>query len=195
MELFQQQMAQEQRHRQQLDAMMHLVKSLDKSVRSTPSTSTTLTFVAFDSTSELWKDYWSRFNTFVKVRAVPEGQPAQVFLTNQSANMYKLQSNQSAPNSAAKQVNDLTKEEIADFSKYQFDPMYFIVRERFKFSGEMQLKHGENVQELAARITRDAATRDFSSITDPLDEALRTRFTCSVNNEAVMNALFKRLTN
>jgi len=36
-----------------------------------------------------------------------------------------------------------------------------------------------------------AATCDFASIADPLDEALRTRFICLVNNEAVLKALFK----
>ena len=34
-------------------------------------------------------------------------------------------------------------------------------------------------------------TCDFPSIRDPLDEAMRTRFMCSVNNEAVLKALFK----
>ena len=34
-------------------------------------------------------------------------------------------------------------------------------------------------------------TCDFASIKDPLDEALRTRFICSINNEAVLKALFK----
>ena len=31
----------------------------------------------------------------------------------------------------------------------------------------------------------------FASIKDPQDEALRSRFICSVNNEAVLKALFK----
>ena len=34
-------------------------------------------------------------------------------------------------------------------------------------------------------------TCDFRSIKDPLDEALRARFICSVDNEAVLKALFK----
>ena len=55
----------------------------------------------------------------------------------------------------------------------------------------MQRKPGETVQELAARIRKDAATCDFLSIKDPQDEALRQRFICSVNNEDVMEALFK----
>ena len=38
---------------------------------------------------------------------------------------------------------------------------------------------------------QDAVTCDFQSIRDPLDEALRTRFISSVDNEAVLKALFK----
>ena len=56
----------------------------------------------------------------------------------------------------------------------------------------MDRKPGETVHELAARIRHNAVTCDFPSISDPLDEAMRTRFMCSVNNEAVYKALFKR---
>ena len=55
----------------------------------------------------------------------------------------------------------------------------------------MERKPGVTIQELAARIRQDATTCAFIDITDPLDEALRTRFICSVNNEAVLKALFK----
>ena len=70
--------------------------------------------------------------------------------------------------------------------KEQFDPKLFVVRERFKFWSDMQRKPGETLQELAARIRQDAATCDFPSIKDPQDEALRQRFICPVNNEAVL---------
>ena len=55
----------------------------------------------------------------------------------------------------------------------------------------MDRKPGEKVQELVARIRQDAVTCDFPSIQDPLDEAMRTKFICSVNNEAILKALFK----
>ena len=55
----------------------------------------------------------------------------------------------------------------------------------------MQRKPGETIQELAARIRQDATTCAFIDITDLLDEPLRTIFICSVNNEAVLKALFK----
>ncbi|KAG8231671.1 hypothetical protein J437_LFUL007445 [Ladona fulva] len=55
----------------------------------------------------------------------------------------------------------------------------------------MQCKTGESIQELAARIHQDTAKCDFSSIRDLQDEAMQTRFLCSVNNEVVLKALFK----
>ena len=82
-------------------------------------------------------------------------------------------------------------EEIEDYMKSQFDPTLYIVRERYKFWADLKRKPGESVHELAARIRQDAVTCDFAKITDPLDEALRTRFICSVNNEAVLKALFR----
>ena len=75
--------------------------------------------------------------------------------------------------------------------KNEFDAKRFIVRERFEYSSDMQCKPGETVLELAARIRQAAAISDFSATEDPLDEALRTHFLCSINNEAVLKALFK----
>nr|CAB3263167.1 uncharacterized protein LOC104265771 [Phallusia mammillata] len=116
---------------------------------------------------------------------------AQVFLTNQTPVTYKLLSNLAGQSSPVKTVNDLSIKEIEGFMKEQFDPKRFVIRERFKFWSNMQRKPGETVQELAARIRHDAGTCDFPSIKDPLDEALRTRFICSIGNEAVLKAIFK----
>jgi hypothetical protein len=124
----------------------------------------------------------------ITANSFPENRKAQVFLTSQSPSLYKQRSNLATP---AKDINKLTIDEITDFMKDQYDPRRFIVRERFKFWSEMQQKPGETLQELASRIRHDAATCDFTSITDPQDEALRQRFICSVNNEAVLKSLFK----
>ena len=136
-------------------------------------------------------DYWARFQTFIGANSVPVVKQAQVFLTNQSRVNYKLLSNLASQQSPPKDINDLTLDEIAGFMKGQFDPARYIVRERFKFWSAMDRKPGETVHELAARIRHDAVTCDFPAIHDPLDEAMRTRFMCSVNNEAVLKALFK----
>uniref|UniRef100_A0A0L8GAJ4 Uncharacterized protein n=1 Tax=Octopus bimaculoides TaxID=37653 RepID=A0A0L8GAJ4_OCTBM len=116
---------------------------------------------------------------------------AQVFLTNQTATVYKQLTNLATQQNPPKDINNLIMDEIVDFMKEQFDPKLFIVRERFKFWSDMQRKPGETLQELAARIRQDTATCDFPAITNPKDEALRQRFICSVNNEAVLKALFK----
>ena len=75
--------------------------------------------------------------------------------------------------------------------KGQFDPTRYVVRERFKYWSSMSRMPGESIQELAAQIRHDAVTCNFPAIRDPLDEAMRTRFMCSVSNEAVVKALFK----
>nr|KAG5710284.1 hypothetical protein BaRGS_009000 [Batillaria attramentaria] len=140
---------------------------------------------------ELWPDYWSRFCTFLVANAVPDDRKAQVFLTNQTPAVYKQLANLAAQQNPKTDINSLTMDQIVEFMKEQFDPKLFIVRERFKFWSNMERKPGETLQELAARIRQDAATCDFPSILDPQDEALRQRFICSVNNEAVLKALFK----
>jgi len=185
----------EQAERQQADmkAMLQLLAKPAPSgqVLPTASTSATPTFSPVDFTSELWKDYWSRFLTFTRAHAVPDDTQAQVFLTNQSSTVYKLLSNLAAQETAPREINDLTMDQIVAYMKVQFDPTRFVVRERFKFWTSMQRRPGASIQELAARIRQAAAMCDFASIADPLDEALRTRFICSVNNEAVLMALFK----
>ena len=148
-------------------------------------------FAPFDPTSELWKDYRDRFNTFAGANSIPEGKIAQVFLTNQSATTYKLLSTLAGQQTPPQEINLLTMEEIQGFMDQQFDPRRFVVRGRFKFWSDMKRLPGEMIQELGARIRQDAATCNFTSIKDAQDEALRTRFICSVGNEAILKALFK----
>ena len=88
-------------------------------------------------------------------------------------------------------INSLTMKAIEEFMLEQFHPKRFVVRERYKFWAEIRRKPGETIQDLAARIRQDAVTCNFSSITNPQDEAMRTRFICSCENEAVLKALFK----
>ena len=47
----------------------------------------------------------------------------------------------------------------------------------------MKRKPGQTISELASRIRQDAATCDFQSIKDPLDEALRTNNAIRVAQE------------
>ena len=94
---------------------------------------TTPNFTPFDSTSELWMDYWSRFCTFVGEFSVFEDRQAQVSLTNQSPSVYKLLANLASQETPPKGINELTIEEILTFMKDQFNPRQFAVRKFLDF--------------------------------------------------------------
>ena len=184
---------QNKRHQEQMTMLQEQLKILQSSLNNprenvpTPMAS----FQPFDSTSELWTDYLARFRTFVTANSIPDNKQAQIFLTNQSNSVYKMLSNLAAQQQPVKSIHELTMNDIQTFMAEQFDPKRFVVRERFKFWSDMKRKPGETIPELASRIRQDAATCDFQSIKDPLDEALRTKFICSVDNEAVLKTLFK----
>ena len=149
------------------------------------------TFIAFEPSTELLKDYLARFKTFVSANSIPNTKQPQVFLTNQSATTYKLLCTLAGQFNPPKDVNELSFDEIVKMMEEQLDPKRFVVRERYKFWSDMSRKPGETVQELAARIRQQAATCDFTAIKDPQDESMRTKFICSIKNEAVIKALFK----
>ena len=184
---------QNKQHQEQMTMLQEQIKILQSSLNKprenvpTPMAS----FQPFDSTSELWTDYLARFRTFVTANSIPDNKQAQIFLTNQSNSVYKMLSNLAAQQQPVKSIHELTMNDIQTFMAEQFDPKRFVVRERFKFWSDMKRKPGETITELASRIRQDAATCDFQSIKDPLDEALRTKFICSVDNEAVLKTLFK----
>ena len=184
---------QNKQHQEQMTMLQEQLKILESSLNNprenvpTPMAS----FQPFDSTSELWTDYLARFRTFVTANSIPDNKQAQIFLTNQSNSVYKMLSNLAAQQQPVKSIHELTMNDIQTFMAEQFDPKRFVVRERFKFWSDMKRKPGETIPELASRIRQDAATCDFQSIKDPLDEALRTKFICSVDNEAVLKTLFK----
>ena len=185
--VFREQMVlQQEQHRQQMESLMALMKSSSGlGTKSVPS------FTPFDPSSELWTDYYARFNTFVEAHSVQENKRSHIFLTNQSPVTFKLLDNLAKQKSPPMDINSLTMKEIEEFMLEQFHPKRFVVRERYKFWAEIRRKPGETIQDLAARIRQDAVTCDFSSITNPQDEAMRTRFICSCENETVLKAPFK----
>ena len=86
--------AQENRYREQIDVMMQLIRNPERNEQATTITACAfLKFSEFDSGTELWTDYWARFNTFVEANSVPKERKAYVFLTNQSPVLYKLLTN------------------------------------------------------------------------------------------------------
>ena len=178
---------------QQREMHMRQIALLERHLKDIPLGSYRIDqkFQPFDSTSELWKDYWSCFQTFTEANSIPKDKQALVYLTNQSSEVYKLIDNYASQLTAPTTANKLTMEAIHGFMSQHDDPKRFVVRERFRFWSEIKRKLGETPHELAARVRQMATTCDFPSIKDPFDEAMRTCFLCVINNEAVLKAAFK----
>ena len=186
--------AQETRYQEQMATLINMFKETPKPdiKQIITAASTTPAFTAFDPTAELWTDYWACFETFTTANSIPEDKKSHVFLTNQTPSIYKLLSNLSSQQSPSKDIHSLTIKEIQDYMMDQFHPKRFVIRERHKFWSNISRKPNETITELAARIRQESVTCDFPSIKDPLNEALRTKFICAINNEAVLRAIFKQ---
>ncbi|GFN94727.1 transposon tf2-6 polyprotein [Plakobranchus ocellatus] len=168
-----------------MEALLAIVQQQSK------TTVTNTKFGEFDPSVELWTDYWARFESFTKANAIPDERRTESFLTNQSSAIYKLVMNLAQQQTPPRVINSHSMGEIAAHMAEQYNPKRFVARKRFKFWTKTARKPGESVNALAAHIRQEAATCDFASIKDPLDEAMRTRFVCSIHNEAIIKALFK----
>ena len=85
---------QERRHEEQIKVLREIIDKRSLSFGNEGTTPTTSTAVAtsnipaFDSSTELWSDYWSRFCTYSTAHSVPESKQPKVFLTNQTSTIY-----------------------------------------------------------------------------------------------------------
>ena len=110
----------QQQHQEQMTILQEQNKALVAALTtaSQPKDSGMIPkFTPFNTTEELWGDYWDRFCTFIQVHSIPEAKQAQVFLTNQTSVLYKLISGYASQLSPSKEVNQLT---------------IYVVRERYK---------------------------------------------------------------
>ena len=87
-------------------------------------------FQHFDSTSELWKDCWSRFQTFTEANSMRPEKQALVFLTNQSCEVYMLIDNYPSQLHTPTTANKLSMDDINEFMSQHYDPKRFVLGER-----------------------------------------------------------------
>ena len=152
------------------------------------SFATSTKFDSFNPTVELWKDYYNRFITFVKANNVPEDKIAQIFLTNQSTEMYATIRNLVEGKENGASIQDVSKEELFNLMSTCYDAKKYVVRERTRFWNESKKREGETSREFATRIVKLGATCDFDSIEHTRLEAFRTAFVAGHDNEAIVKA-------
>ena len=86
---------QSQQNQQQMEVLLETLKQMNANSGNSVGSTGTLpensvsavwhspysvpSFTAFNSTAELWTDYYSRFLTFIKAHSVPETRIAQIF--------------------------------------------------------------------------------------------------------------------
>ncbi|KII61549.1 hypothetical protein RF11_07127 [Thelohanellus kitauei] len=185
---------QEMRHESQIQMQMKFFDTLFNQVNSNLSESGLINYVfpPFSPSSEIWTTYLARFITFVEANSIPPERIPLVFLTNQSTEIFNKLQTVSLQFPSPKQPNNLTWEEICAIMSKNFDSYKFIAREKHRFYTGIRRQPGETPLELAARIREMAKSCNFPAIKDPLEEALKTAFVCSVSNETVLKAIFHK---
>ena len=116
-----------------LDALQQFGLTSATFEASPPSAAAIPSFSAFDPASELWTDYYLRFQTFLGAHSVPEDKRSQIFLTNQTNVVYKLLQKLATQQQPPVDINKLTMDDIVKFMSEQYDPKRFVLRERYKF--------------------------------------------------------------
>ena len=84
-------------------------------------------FEPFQPEKELFKEYPKRFETHMLVNSISEVKAAQVFLVNQTPDIYKTLETFSFQMSPPRKVNELVFEQIVAHMESTFNPMTFLV--------------------------------------------------------------------
>ena len=82
--------------REQFERLLLLVTGTPSTPVASTVSAVPPTFPPFDSTSELWTDYYALFYTFVGDHLIPEEKVIKVFLTNQSTSVSAVSESGSA---------------------------------------------------------------------------------------------------
>ena len=69
----------EEMHRQQMEKLIDCLARAPSGPVPVAPAARVPSFAPFDPSSELWKDYCARFDTFVRANSIPQEKTAQVF--------------------------------------------------------------------------------------------------------------------
>ena len=128
-----------------------------------------------------WKLHTQRFEHFAKANKIDDDQKKHLLLALMGAPTYKLLASLAAPT----KPGELTYEDVVDKLEAHFKPKPIIIAECFRFYKRNQ-ESGEKVANYLAELRRLAATCEFKTF---LNEALRDKFVCGLNSEAVQRRL------
>ncbi|XP_039629428.1 uncharacterized protein LOC120541637 [Polypterus senegalus] len=135
----------------------------------------------FDENVEQWTTYIERFETFALANDIGEDKLVPVLLTVIGRTTYGLLRSLLAP----EKPRDKTFDQIKAVLQQHFSPKPLVITERFRFHKRNQAE-GESVSQYVAVLKKLSEHCEFGAY---LEEALRDRFVCGLNNEAIQKRL------
>ncbi|KAL2077680.1 hypothetical protein ACEWY4_027184 [Coilia grayii] len=136
---------------------------------------------AYDESSEQWSTYVERFEHFVVANDVPDAKRVAVFLSVIGATTYGLLRSLLAPDKPGSK----TYRHLVDTLNSHFSPKPIVIAERFRFHKRNQ-EEGESVAQYVAVLKKLSEHCDFGA---HLQDALRDRLVCGLNNENIQRKL------
>lgn len=136
---------------------------------------------AFDEAIEQWTTYIERFDHFTKANDIDEEKLVPVLLSVMGTKTYSLLCNLIAPD----KPGEKTYQEIVMKLSEHYLPKPLIIAERFRFHKRNQ-QEGETVAQYVAVSKQLSEHCNFGT---HLQDALRDRFVCGLNNEAIQKRL------
>ena len=135
----------------------------------------------FDPNSDSITAYVERVKLFFHANEIAEGKQVAVFLSAMGPKTYSLLRSLVTPESP----KDKTLEQLVEVLTKHFEPKPLVIAERFNFHRRSQ-RTGESAKNFAAELRRLTIHCEFG---DHLNEALRDRFVCGLNNETIQKRL------
>ena len=138
-------------------------------------------FKSLNRRLNVFSTYVERLKLYFDANGVSEDKNVAVFLTVIGPKTYALLSDFYAPT----KPRDIALEDLIKTLAGHFEPAPIVIAERFHFHKRDQ-RAGESIADFVAELRRLATNCKFGT---HLEEALRDRFVCGLNNEATQKRL------
>ena len=142
------------------------------------------TVILYDATQEEWSEYAERIEHYFTANDITSGAKRRAILLNAvGPATYRLLKTLVSP----AKITELTFEEIVERAAKHFNPKPSPIVKRYEFNTRRQ-EEGETVATFVAALLKIA---EYCEYGDVLDDMLRDRVVCGINNKAVQQRLLQ----
>ena len=142
------------------------------------------TVIQYDATQEEWSEYAERIEHYFTANDITSGAKRRAILLNAvGPATYRLLKTLVSPS----KITDLSFKEIVEQAMKHFNPKPSPIVKRYEFNTRRQ-EEGETVATFVAALRKIAEYCEYGSV---LDDMLRDRVVCGINNKAVQRRLLQ----